>query len=85
MRTAARSVAFVAASRNRAISEVALLDAPRNQIVRAHDHAQHVIEIVGDAAGELAERFHLLRLPELALDLLAPGDLFDELLVCAIS
>ena len=40
----------------------------QNLDVAAHDH-QQVVEIVGDAAGELAERVHLLRLGELLLDL----------------
>ena len=72
---AARSVALVAASRNRSIPKSPFLMRRRNEIVRAHDHAQHIVEVVGDAAGELAQCFHLLRLPQLALDLLAPGDL----------
>ena len=38
-----------------------------------HDH-QDVVEVVGDAAGELADRFHLLRLAKLGLQRLAMGD-----------
>ena len=37
-----------------------------------------IVEIVRDAAGELADRLHLLRLPELAFDLLAAGEVADE-------
>ena len=37
--------------------------------VAGNDH-QQIVEIVGDAAGELAERFHLLRLRELLAGLL---------------
>ena len=33
------------------------------------DHGQHVVEVVGDAAGELADRFHLLRLAQLVVAL----------------
>ena len=29
------------------------------------DHGENVVEVVGDAAGELTDRFHLLRLPDL--------------------
>ena len=36
---------------------------------------EKVIEVMCDAAGELAERLHLLRLPELLFDLLAIGDI----------
>ena len=60
-------------------AEVALADAPRHQVVRADDDAEHVVEVVGDAAGELADRLHLLRLAQLAFDLFAPADLLDEL------
>ena len=37
--------------------------------VAGHDH-QQIVEVVGDAAGELAERLHLLRLRELLARLL---------------
>ena len=33
----------------------------------AGDHGQNVVEVVRDAAGELADGFHLLRLPDLGL------------------
>ena len=33
-----------------------------DQLQIAADDLQHVVEIVGDAAGQLADRFHLLRL-----------------------
>ena len=35
----------------------------------AQDDAEHVVEIVGDAAGEAADGFHLLGLEELILEL----------------
>jgi hypothetical protein len=31
------------------------------------DHGENVVEVVGDATGELTDRFHLLRLPDLGL------------------
>ena len=34
--------------------------------------------MMGDAAGELPHRFHLLRLPEFLLDLLMGGQIADE-------
>ena len=37
----------------------------------AEDHAQHVVEVVGDASRQPADRFHLLGLDELSLQLLA--------------
>ena len=35
---------------------------------------QDVVEVVGDAAGELADGFHLLRVAELRLELALTGD-----------
>ena len=40
--------------------------APQNLRVTAHDH-QQIVEVVSDAPGQLAERFHLLRLRKLLL------------------
>ena len=37
---------------------------------------------MGDAAGELTERFHLLRLAELAFGGFAAAHLFEQFLVC---
>ena len=37
----------------------------------ADDHRQHIVEIVRDAAGQLADRLHLLDLAELRLGGLA--------------
>ncbi|MEY9117716.1 hypothetical protein ABIE86_006448 [Bradyrhizobium diazoefficiens] len=39
----------------------------QQEVVRHHDGGQHVVEVVGDAAGELADRLHLLRLVDLVL------------------
>ena len=55
------------------------------QLQVAGDHEQQVVEVVGDAAGELADGLHLLRLrqPALALsqgllDMLAVADVVDH-------
>ena len=44
------------------------------QLQIAADDLQHVVEVVRDAAGELADRLHLLRLPQLRLGFGALGD-----------
>jgi hypothetical protein len=45
------------------------------------DHGQQIVEIVGNAAGELAQRLHLLRLAKLLLGLGALLDLDLELAI----
>ena len=42
---------------------------PLHHVEIADDDGEQVVEVVGDAAGELADRLHLLRLPELRLRL----------------
>src|SRR5512144_1900970 len=49
-------------------------DALLQELQIAHDNGEQVVEIVCDAAGELAHCFHLLRLPELLFDLFAFSD-----------
>ena len=39
----------------------------QQEVVRHHDGRQHVVEVVRDAAGELADHVHLLRLVDLVL------------------
>ncbi len=39
----------------------------QQEVVRHHDGGQHIVEIVRDAAGELADHVHLLRLVDLVL------------------
>ncbi len=39
----------------------------QQEVVRHHDGGEHVVEVVRDAAGELADRLHLLRLVDLVL------------------
>ena len=43
---------------------VAALELVEQQVGVAEDRRQHVVEVVGDAAGQPADRFHLLGLPE---------------------
>ena len=44
------------------------------QLAVAADHGEQVVEVVGDPAGEPADRLELLRLPQLLLECLALGD-----------
>ena len=78
---AARSAALAAASTKRSMPKSPLRMRRSDEIVRAHDDAEHIVEIVGDAAGELAERLHFLRLAELVFHLLAPVHLLEQLIV----
>ena len=43
------------------------VQAAAGEVDAADHHRQHVVEVVGDAAGQLADRFHLLDLAELRL------------------
>ena len=45
------------------------------QLGIAIDDGQQIVEIVGDSAGQFADRLHLLRLPQLLLQLNALGDI----------
>ena len=51
-------------------SRVAIANAAASKIERADHHRQHIVEIVGDAARELAYSLHLLGLTERLLRLL---------------
>ena len=62
-------------------AEVAFFDTPLHQVKRARDHAQHIVEVVRDPASELTDRFHFLRLPKLAFDLLALAHLRQQVVV----
>src|SRR6185312_9923535 len=48
------------------------------QLEIAGNHGQHIVEVVRDAAGELTDRFHLLRLAERVLDATPLGGLAQE-------
>ena len=75
---AARAAAWTIASAKR-IALVLGEAGPAQHVGRALDDGQQVVEIVGDAAGQLAERLHLLGLAELLLGLGALLDLDLEL------
>ena len=47
----------------------------RDDVEAADDAGQHVVEVVGDAAGQLAHGLHLLALPQLLLGLPQGGRL----------
>ena len=57
---------------------VARPEAHQQEVAEADHRRQQVVEIVRDAAGELADRLHLLRLGELHLEVLLLGDV-DEM------
>ena len=44
----------------------------------AADDGEDVVEVVGDPAGEASDRFHLLSLAHLRLELLPPRDVLDH-------
>ena len=48
---------------------VRLADVEEQRVAVARDDGEEVVEVVGDAAGEPADRLHLLRLPELLLQM----------------
>ena len=50
----------------------------QQQVGRAHDAHQNVVEVVRDAAGEPADRLELLRLPQLLFERAPLGDVADE-------
>ena len=56
-----------------------VLDLLGDEVEPADDHRQQIVEVVGDAAGQLAERFHLLALAQLVLRL---GQLGGPLVTC---
>ena len=55
--------------------EPRVLDPRGDHLQPAHDRGEEIVEIVGDAAGELADRLHLLGLAERLLRLQALADL----------
>src|ERR1700722_7689511 len=53
-------------------------DALLQDLDRAGDHSEDIVEVVGDAAGELADRLHLLRLAQLLVGGEVLGDVAHE-------
>jgi len=64
-----------------------VFSAAKHQIERADDDAQEVVEVVGDAAGQLPDRLHLLGLDQARLRAFAFGDLGSQPIVrrCKVS
>ena len=55
------------------ITDPSLCHAPFDQVERTRDAGQQIVEVVGEAAGELAHRFHLLSLSKLLFRSLVRG------------
>ena len=53
---------------------ILLRDLVEHQVAVAEDRREQVVEVVRDPAGELTDRFHLLRLAQLLLELAPLGD-----------
>src|SRR5262249_40860187 len=49
----------------------------------AGDDHEEIVEVMGDAAGETSDSFHLLRLAQLLLEPAALGDVFHEEFECS--
>ncbi len=64
-----------------AAADLVLLDHVEHEIDIAQDHHQQIVEIMGDARGQLADRLEALHLAQRALDPLAFLDLPDQLAV----
>ena len=58
---------------------VAVRDAPQGEIDIAENGGEEIVEVMRDAAGQAADRFHFLRLPQGAFGQFAPPDLLHEL------
>ena len=77
MSRAARSVAFLISSRSASSGEPSCGVLEREGGVAA-DRGQHVVEVVGHAAGKTPDRLELLALAELLLEQLALGDVLGH-------
>ena len=53
-------------------------DAALEQLQVADHDAEQIVEVVRDAAGELADRFHLLRLQQPRFEALLLGEIVDD-------
>ena len=54
------------------------IQSPHDELSIEEDDREHVVEVVGDAAGELADGLHLLRVAELLLQLPPHGDVLHD-------
>ena len=78
---AARCAPSIAPSTKRSTSVSPFASLRCREIQAADDDRQHVVEIVRDAAGQLADSLHLLHLAQLLLGLGALLDLLDDALL----
>jgi hypothetical protein len=62
-------------------AQIACVYAALDQIERCRDCAQRIVEVVSDAASEIADGVHLLHLPELIFSLLTLLHLLNQLAV----
>ena len=60
------------------VQQLALRGFHQHQIDRSHDAHEHVVDVVRDAGGEASDRFELLRLAKLLLELTPLGDVAHE-------
>src|ERR1051325_202079 len=67
------------------IAQGRVVRAAREQLGIGEDDGEQVVEVVRDAAGELPDRFHLLRLAELLLEPAALAHVFREHLMAVHS
>jgi hypothetical protein len=56
----------------------AIVDLPQQELAAAQDDREQIVEVVGDAAREAADRLHLLGLAELALEGAVLGDVGEH-------
>jgi hypothetical protein len=71
--------------RNQARKAIVPVDRAAEQLEIAHNNQQQVVKVMGDAASKLADRLHLLSLPQCILGLAAFPDLsLDALLECFV-
>ena len=62
----------------RALDQIAVRQVLLHELGVAEDRLQEVVEVVGDAAGQPAQRGELLRLMQLVFDLPLRGDVADD-------
>ena len=77
VRAAPRCAAFAARSTRTRMGCSACPSLLADELEVAEDHGQQIVEVVGDAAGELADRLHLLRFAQHPFGLGAFGHVGD--------
>ena len=78
-RLASSAPSWEASCASSRISRCSLVpEPPLEHLEIAGDHREKIVEVMGDAPGELADRLHLLRLAQLLLHLDACREVADE-------